>query len=391
MALNHELPGYLSRIAFPQLLAAIKDRGYRVVGPSVQDGAIVYDDIHGVEEFPEGYVEKQTPGSYQLEKTDTTRWFHWTHSAQGLKPFLFKPREYLWQVERDENGHLQFKSERSQALPLAFIGARACDLQALAIQDAHFIRDRTPDPFYSERRAKILLIGVNCSRSAVTCFCAATGDGPKIQSGFDLCLTELEQGFLVEAGSSVGKKIVSSLQLPTADESHHQQAEQQSRNAAAMQIRTMPSATVHNTWLQRLDATLWDEVAARCLACGNCTSVCPTCFCHSELEDADISGNKSHHYRQWSSCFTQEHSYMHGIVLRDQTKLRYRQWFTHKLAGWHEQYGRSGCVGCGRCITWCPVGIDITEVARLLVAADIVAADTQGPGFQETSPASITL
>jgi sulfhydrogenase subunit beta (sulfur reductase) len=105
----------------------------------------------------------------------------------------------------------------------------------------------------------------------------------------------------------------------------------------------------------------WDDVAKRCLSCTNCTMVCPTCFCSTVNEVNDLAGEKTTRERVWESCFNEEHSHTAGGAVHPTTKSRYRQWLTHKLATWIDQFGTSGCVGCGRCITWCPVGIDITE------------------------------
>jgi ferredoxin len=119
----------------------------------------------------------------------------------------------------------------------------------------------------------------------------------------------------------------------------------------------------------------WDDVASRCLTCGNCTMVCPTCFCFSITEVTDLAGLQAEQQRSWDSCFTVEHSNLHGGPVRVSGRSRYRQWMTHKLATWIDQFGTSGCVGCGRCITWCPVGIDITEEAAAIRASD---GDTGG-------------
>jgi sulfhydrogenase subunit beta (sulfur reductase) len=102
-------------------------------------------------------------------------------------------------------------------------------------------------------------------------------------------------------------------------------------------------------------------VAARCLSCGNCTMVCPTCFCHDERDDPSLDGRRSLRVREWDSCFNRDHGQVHGANHRPRIRDRYRQWLVHKFAGWIDQFGTSGCVGCGRCITWCPVEIDPTE------------------------------
>ena len=105
------------------------------------------------------------------------------------------------------------------------------------------------------------------------------------------------------------------------------------------------------------------------MACGNCTLVCPTCFCATVQDTTDVSGTVERD-REWASCFDVEHSYLHGGSVRETTRARYRQWMTHKLSTWWDQFGTSGCVGCGRCVTWCPVGIDITEEAAAIRASD---------------------
>jgi ferredoxin len=145
---------------------------------------------------------------------------------------------------------------------------------------------------------------------------------------------------------------------------------QQQRYAAEAQQRTLPGRDLQAPLFARLSHPQWQAIGERCLACGNCTAVCPTCFCHSEQEHPALDGGGSEHVREWDSCFTPGHSYIHGVVIRAETSQRYRQWLTHKLGSWHEQYGRSGCVGCGRCITWCPVGIDITEEVTTICGGD---------------------
>ncbi|MBF0393567.1 MAG: 4Fe-4S dicluster domain-containing protein, partial [Alphaproteobacteria bacterium] len=114
----------------------------------------------------------------------------------------------------------------------------------------------------------------------------------------------------------------------------------------------------------------WDEVAKRCLTCGNCTMVCPTCFCTTVDDVTDLGGTRTERVRSWDSCFTLDFSYIHGGSVRNEGSSRYRQWITHKLSSWHDQFGSSGCVGCGRCITWCPVGIDITEEVGAIRASE---------------------
>jgi formate hydrogenlyase subunit 6/NADH:ubiquinone oxidoreductase subunit I len=118
--------------------------------------------------------------------------------------------------------------------------------------------------------------------------------------------------------------------------------------------------------LRNLDHPQWDDVAKRCLSCTNCTQVCPTCFCWDASDQPSLSGNHSKRVRTWDSCFNPDYSYIAGGNTRPNTRARYRQWLTHKMASWKYQFDVLGCVGCGRCITWCPAGIDLTaEIAAL--------------------------
>lgn len=136
--------------------------------------------------------------------------------------------------------------------------------------------------------------------------------------------------------------------------------------------RTLDTDGIRDLLFDNLDHPRWDEVASRCLACTNCTLVCPTCFCSTVEDTTDLTGGVAERWQTWDSCFTMDFSYIHGGSVRKTHRARYRQWLTHKLASWIDQFGTSGCVGCGRCITWCPVGIDLTEEVRALRESAVV-------------------
>jgi ferredoxin len=310
----------------------------------------------------------QAPGEYRLQPGQGRRAFAWANGPQALKPELFAPSEQLWRAARDDQGALDFAPSLPQQRPLALIGARPCDLAALAIHDRHFLGGEV-DAHYAARREGLLLVAVNCSHPAATCFCASTGDGPTAQGGYDLLLDELDDGFVIRAGSDTGKELLGRLELGEVSDARHAVVSAQ-RQAAGNQQRALPPGNLQGPLFANLEHPRWQAVGERCLACGNCTAVCPTCFCHSELEMPALDGSTSEHLRQWDSCFSQGHSYIHGITIRAETPQRYRQWLSHKLGSWHEQYGRSGCVGCGRCISWCPVGIDITEEATAICGGE---------------------
>ncbi|TKB73358.1 MAG: sulfite reductase subunit A, partial [Nitrospira sp.] len=258
---------------------------------------------------------------------------------------------------------------------VAIVGARACDLAGLAIQDQIFLKDAYRDPYYQARREGLFLVAVNCTRALATCFCASMETGPRAVSGFDLALTELDEVFLVEAGSAAGEEVVGELSLAPASTTQVREAEQQIQACANSQTRRLDTSHLPQALYDAHEHPRWDDVAARCLACGNCTMVCPTCFCHTVEETPDLTQQRAEHSRLWDSCFTQDHGYIHGKNIRPTIKDRYRMWLTHKLASWIDQFGTSGCVGCGRCITWCPVGIDLTEELPALLERPTGKAD----------------
>jgi ferredoxin len=268
----------------------------------------------------------------------------------------------------------------------AFIGVRSCDLHAIAIQDRVFMGDRYVDHDYEARRRDNFIVAVNCGKAGGTCFCVSMGTGPKADSGFDLSLTELiedgEHRFLVEVGSERGAEVLGELPHREAGAEDERAAHEVIEATAASMGRTLDTDDIKGLLYGNLEHPRWDEVSKRCLTCGNCTLVCPTCFCSTVEDVTDLAGAETERTRRWDSCFTFDHSYIHGGSVRDSGKARYRQWMTHKLASWIDQFGSSGCVGCGRCITWCPVAIDITEETAAIRATDLrdVAAGGESLG-----------
>ncbi|KTD35046.1 hydrogenase subunit [Legionella nautarum] len=346
------------------LIDKVQELGFSCVGPQVRDGAIVYDTLNDAKRLPWGFRDHQTPGKYRLETLPIQRAFSWANGPQAIKPLLFKPSETVWRVERNNAGKLEFKPYTANESPIAIIGARSCDLVAMAIQDKVFLASEYQDERYRKRRNALLVIAVNCGYSSNNCFCVSAGTGPEVQNPFDLLMTELDLGFVIKSGSEQGQHLISTLNLSLATLQQCREVEQEITNAAAMQTKRIPldnGPELKDLLFANLGHPRWDEVAERCLSCGNCTSVCPTCFCHSETTNHSLDGNSGELQREWDSCFTEGHSYLAGHPIRDTTKKRYRQWLTHKVGSWFEQFGTSGCVGCGRCVTWCPVGIDITE------------------------------
>ncbi|ROR32758.1 4Fe-4S dicluster domain-containing protein [Inmirania thermothiophila] len=358
---------HLSREGLAALFARLREAGYAVHGPRVEQGAVVLGPLASVEDLPRGVVDHQEPGRYRLERTGSARLFDHAAPAQGLRRYTFAPREVLWR-SRPEGAGWRFEPAPPEAEPVAVLGVRACDLAALALQDRHFLGGPRPDPHYRARREALFLVGVDCARPAETCFCAATGDGPAVEAGADLRLTELESGFLVAAGSARGEALLARLPVRPATPAEEAERRRQIEAARRAQRRGLPEG-VAALLTERLEHSRYEFTGLRCLACGNCTLVCPTCFCHGEREEPQLDGT-SLRVREWDGCFAEGHGYIAGCQLRPRPRERYRQWIVHKLGNWQLQYGRSGCVGCGRCITWCPAGIDLTREAAAIAEGE---------------------
>jgi ferredoxin len=351
------------------LLDALATRGYQVVGPTVRDGAIVYEAIDSVDELPIGWTDEHDGGRYQLQKRDDQAWFGYVVGPHSWKKFLHPPELRLWQAQRQDNG-FQFLDENPDIPKYAFLGVRSCELHAIAIQDKVFMHGAYIDATYASRRQDVFTIAVNCGQAGGTCFCVSMQTGPQATGGFDLALTEILDGnrhvFLVQIGTAQGAAVMHDVPHHDAPAEDLQVAEQIVAQTATQMGRHLDTAGIQDLLYQNPNHPRWEEVATRCLSCGNCSMVCPTCFCTTIEDVTDLTGSHAERWRKWDSCFTQDFSYIHGGSVRTSTRSRYRHWLTHKLATWIDQFGTSGCVGCGRCITWCPVGIDITEEVRAL-------------------------
>jgi formate hydrogenlyase subunit 6/NADH:ubiquinone oxidoreductase subunit I len=350
------------------LISGLRNDGFRVIGPRLRDQAIVYDDIETVADLPAGWTDEQDGGHYRVLRRDDAALFGYNVGPHAWKRFLHPPLLRLWRAERAPEGFTVTQT----AEPVeryAFLAVRSCELHAIAIQDRVLLNGPYVDPHYCARREGAFIVAVNCGQAGGTCFCASMNTGPKAREGFDLALTELlgeVHEFLVEVGSDRGAALLATVANRPAEQRQIAQAENAIARAQGNMGRHMRSDDVRELLQANLEHPRWDNVAQRCLTCGNCTMVCPTCFCTSVWDENDLSGNSAERKRRWDSCFTMDFSYIHGGSVRSSGRSRYRQWMTHKLANWVDQFGTSGCVGCGRCITWCPVGIDITEEVRAI-------------------------
>lgn len=350
-----------------RLIQAIRAEGYQVMGPVLSDQAIVYDEICSAEDLPQGWTDEQEKGRYRVKRREDDAYFGYAAGPHSWKKFLQLPRRPVWRA-RKGSGDIQVTEIVEEAPAMAFLGVRSCELHAIAIQDRVFVEDKYRNDSYAARRGKLFTVAVNCTSAAATCFCTSMNTGPKVTLVSDLEMTEVIDGcqhyFLTRCGSEMGQKVLQQLPLQAAGE-NHLQAEGTAIQGAVDQIqggpRNFDSSDLKELLYRNYESPSWDQVADRCLSCANCTMACPTCFCSTVEDTTDLSGDHAERWERWDSCFTADFTYITGGSVRPDTRSRYRQWMTHKLATWYDQFGSSGCVGCGRCIAWCPVGIDITE------------------------------
>jgi NAD(P)H-flavin reductase len=357
---------FLPRSGFDRLLAVLRADGRRVIGPTLGEGAIVYDEIRRASDLPTGWTSEQEPGRYRVAPSGRDRMFGFAVGPTSWKRWTFPPRVPLTIGHRTD-GQSAFDDAAPTPARLAFLGVRACEIRALLVQDRVLTGGHAIDRDYAARRANALVIAVECEVPASTCFCTSMGTGPEVGEGVDIAMTELDDGFVLRAGSGVGRRLVAALDLRAATE-----AEEAAARASVAEARARIGDPVPTDGLpERLRAATgsprWAQIAERCLECTNCTLVCPTCFCTSVTEVSDLDGNESVNERVWDSCHTLGFARVAGGNFRPRVQDRYRQWLTHKFSTWWDQFGESGCVGCGRCIAWCPVGIDVR--AELLAVA----------------------
>ena len=371
-----------------QLFAALERRGYEVVGPTVRSNAIVYDRIGSVEDLPRGWTDRQDGGTYRLARRDDAALFGYAVGPHSWKQFLFPPTQRLWRARRtSEGGGFEIEEEPQEAPKYAFIGVRSCELHAIAVQDRVFLGGKVVDPAYRARREPAFIVAINCGQAGGTCFCVSMETGPEVTFGYDLVATELledgQHALVFEAGTERGAEVLADVPQRPATEAELAGCRQVVERTAGQMGRQLDTTDIKHLLYRNAEHPRWSEVAGRCLTCGNCTMVCPTCFCSVVEDTADLAGETAERVRRWDSCYSVDFSYIHGGSVRSSSVSRYRQWLTHKVASWIDQFGSSGCVGCGRCITWCPVGIDLTEEVRAIRETDLAGQAGTAPQTKE--------
>jgi ferredoxin len=362
----------LDAAGLASLVDVLIGRGYRTVGPTVRDNAIVLAELDSAEDLPHGWGVDVGPGHYRLQRRDDDAVFAHSSGPQSWKQFLHPPRRRLWSADR--SGEIS-DGDAEETPRYAFIGVHGCDLAAIATLDRVLGRGKFPDGSFVKRRRQIFVVAMNCTEPGGLCFCASMGTGPAAGPGYDLALTEQIDGdgrrYLVDVGTQEGAEVLAAVPHREASVDEIGCARADVEAASHRMGRQMPQTDHRELLIRSRESPQWEEVASRCLTCGNCTMVCPTCYCTSTEDVTDLTGEYAERWQHWASCYEFDFTYIHGGSVRQSGPSRYRHWLTHKLGTWHDQFGMSGCVGCGRCIAWCPTGIDITEEMNKLARADV--------------------
>jgi len=287
-------------------------------------------------------------------------------SPKGLVQPAFEPMFQFTLNPDDPEAHV-LKERKEEENPRLVVGIRPCDARAYDLVRINFVTPEYEDPWWKKGRERLTLMGLGCNNPCSTCFCTSTGGGPFDTAGLDLLLTDLGEGFLIQACNQKGEDLLKNAPGEKASDKKRKQAEEIRQQADEAITSKIPTEGLKDQPLLDLfNAPFWDEVQFSCINCGTCTFLCPTCWCF-DIQD-EVQGTQGLRMRNWDSCmyplFTLHGS---GHNPRGEKVQRVRQRFMHKLKYYVDKYGNGvACVGCGRCVQFCPVNIDIRGVCQLM-------------------------
>ncbi len=273
-----------------------------------------------------------------------------THNTRYPPKALFQPQSEPLFEFRDG----KFVSLLGEIQPRIIFGIRPCDVHALQLLDTVFNAEGAQDPYWLAKREKTTIITLGCEQPCSTCFCTSVGGSPFDRRGSDLLLTDMGDHYALEAITDRGKALVQSMPSASADQTDDVNKVQS--KAEASLPKTFDSTGIRDKLYQLFSSNYWEKMQQSCLGCGVCTYLCPTCFCFDIVDEKQ----RSQRVRNWDTCmfrvYTQEAS---GHNPRPTKLERTRQRIMHKYAYWLDNINEIGCTGCGRCVRYCPVNLDI--------------------------------
>lgn len=296
-----------------------------------------------------------------MEYQDNTEVVLDGNTALSPKGMFFPQTEKMYRFKIVQNW-VEIENLPEEKEKKLLFGVRSCDLKSLDCLDQVFLTKGFVDNFYKGKRDHIATIALNCTEPGPACFCASMGVDPQKAEGADVQAYDLGDSIGFEAVSEEGHKIVELIKS--------QLTEQQAVPPPVGAFYLNPEVTGLPEKLKGMfDAPLWQEIARKCLNCGACTYVCPTCHCFDISQD--VRGEEGTKYRCWDSCMFGEYTQMAGgHNPRPGKKERVRNRFMHKLSYFPERYNMLLCTGCGRCISVCPVHMDITSIMKQIREAE---------------------
>ncbi len=287
---------------------------------------------------------------------------NYSNTRNAPKNFFFPKTETMMRYMRTERG-VELSGEEEGAQEAVLFGVRPCDARSFILLDKVFDQEKYKDSYYIDKREKTTIISLACIHPPYsTCFCTSVGGHPMSEEGSDVLLTDMGDNYLAEFITPKGEKLLEKIgDLPAADDSADEKKKELSESAEKEIKSHIPGKEI-KPWLDNnFEHPFWDTIHQSCLACGTCTYLCPTCHCF-DISD-EVKGSDGKRIRTWDSCmywlFTQETS---GHNPRTSQKQRWRQRLMHKFKYFVDNFDEIACVGCGRCVRYCPVNIDIRKI-----------------------------
>ncbi len=331
----------------PNVLKALK-KNYRVVVPVKEKGFYRFEPLRNE------------------EKVD----LDFTNTRLSPKTLLFPQSERMFNYSLDEtseDAHILKESQKDYS-PTAVVGIRPCDAKALRLVKVNFDNPEFKDPWWAKRLESMTIVGLGCNEPCSTCFCTSVNCGPFNEEGLDVLLFDLGESYLARAITEKGEQVLKLAGVTedspsdTKKKAHDLKAKAEKRIGSHVPVDKLKEKNV----LDLFDAPFWDEVAFACINCGTCTFLCPTCWCF-DIQD-EVYKKEGDRIRNWDSCmFALFTLHASGHNPRSEKVQRVRQRFMHKLKYYVDKYDNGvACVGCGRCVKYCPVNIDIREVFKLM-------------------------
>ena len=299
-------PAILESEHIQTLLDVLRKRGYQIIGPTLGEGAIVYNDLNSTANLPIGWTDEQDGGTYRLKKRKDKAFFGYNVGPHSWKKYLLPSELRLWKIKRNSSS-FQIVTENEAIRKFAFIGVRSCDIHAISIQDKVFMNGQYIDQHYKSRRKDTFIVAVNCGKAGGTCFCVSMNTGPRATFGFDLAMTEILEGenhcFLVETGTELGAEILREIPHKEAREKEKSVADDVMKKTAEQMGRSVDTSNIKELFYRNYEHPRGNNVAERCLTCANCTMVCPTCFCTTVEEVTDLTGEHAERWRKLGLMF----------------------------------------------------------------------------------------